>query len=158
MGLEFINRHEILQSPHYLDALAQLDEKYFPWPWKTDQIIDFCKKDDSLVIALVTQEKLSAFLLGQMDLSLKQFHLYKLLTHPDSRKCGYAQELYRIASTTFAERGIDKIYLEVQCSNHGAISLYEKWGLEIIHRAKKFYSDGSDAHIMLGKVNHNLFD
>ena len=158
MGIEFINRHEILQSPKYLDSLAKLDEIYFPWPWKKDQIIDFCKKDDSLVIGLVVQDELCAFLLGQIDMPLKQFHLYKLLTHPDFRKFGYALELFRTASLTFTERGIDKIYLEVQCSNHAAISLYEKWGLEVIHRAKKFYSDGSDANIMLGNVNHNLFD
>ena len=158
MAIELINHHEILQSPKYLDSLAQLDEMYFPWPWKTEQITDFCKKDDSLVIGLVAQEKLSAFLLGQIDMSLQQFHLYKLLTHPNSRKCGFAQELFRFASLKLAERGVSKIYLEVGCSNHAAISFYEKWGLEVIHRARKFYSDGSDANIMLGNVNHNLFD
>lgn len=158
MSIEFLNRHEILQNQNHLDSVAQLDEMYFPWPWKKDQIIDFCKKDDSLVIGLVAQGKLSAFLLGQIDRPLKQFHLYKLLTHPDFRKCGYAHELYRMASNEFIEIGIMKIYLEVECSNHAAISLYEKWGLEVIHRARKFYSDGSDANIMLGDVDHNLFD
>lgn len=158
MAIEFINQHEILQSPKYLDSLAQLDEMYFPWPWKKEQIIDFCNKEDSFVIGLVAEGRLSAFLLGQIDSPLQQFHLYKLLTHPNSRKCGYAHELFRLASLKLTDRGVSKIYLEVECNNHAAISFYEKWGLEVIHRAKKFYSDGSDANIMLGNVNHNLFD
>lgn len=42
----------------------------------------------------------------------------------------------------------NKLMLEVSVNNTAAISLYKKFGFEVIYIRKKYYHDGSDAYIM----------
>ena len=47
----------------------------------------------------------------------------------------------------------DKLYLEVRVDNEAAITLYEKFGFQVIHTRKKYYGD-KDAYVM-ERVNEN---
>ena len=48
--------------------------------------------------------------------------------------------------------GIDKIFLEVKESNIIAKSLYEKFGFKKISQRKNYYSDGTNADVMMWEV------
>lgn len=47
---------------------------------------------------------------------------------------------------------IEKIILEVNVTNKNAIKFYEKFGFDIIHIRKNYYSDNNDAYIMERKI------
>ena len=47
---------------------------------------------------------------------------------------------------------IEKIILEVNVTNKNAIAFYQKFGFEIIHTRKNYYSDNNDAYIMERKI------
>jgi ribosomal-protein-alanine N-acetyltransferase len=46
------------------------------------------------------------------------------------------------------ERGCSFAYLEVRTNNTAAISMYEKYGYDILYTRKKYYIDGDDAYVM----------
>jgi ribosomal-protein-alanine N-acetyltransferase len=48
--------------------------------------------------------------------------------------------------------GIEKIFLEVKDSNKVAIALYENFGFKKISQRKNYYSDGSNADIMILEI------
>uniref|UniRef100_A0A7J3ZJR0 Ribosomal-protein-alanine N-acetyltransferase n=1 Tax=Fervidicoccus fontis TaxID=683846 RepID=A0A7J3ZJR0_9CREN len=47
------------------------------------------------------------------------------------------------------ERGVGKAYLEVSVNNSQAVRFYEKHGFRVLGRVGSYYSDGSDAYVML---------
>ena len=47
---------------------------------------------------------------------------------------------------------IDKVLLEVNVTNENAINFYKKFGFDIIHTRKNYYSDNNDAYIMERKI------
>ena len=140
-----------------MSEIEQLDIEFFPWPWKSGDLSSFIIDKKGFCSAFTQNEEVIGFFLGDIDSSLQQFHLYKILVSPGSRGRGQSKSLMTQSLQELFNLGVREIYLEVSVDNEAAIGLYKSFGLEVIHRKKRFYSDGSDAFIMLGVVNTNLF-
>ncbi len=145
-------KDKIKTSPSFIDAIEMLDQSFFPWPWKEGEIISHLLKESSFFSCVLAQEKLVGLVVGEIYADLSQFHLYKILIHPKFRGNGIGHDLFGASLSKLKSMGIGEIYLEVESENHAAIKLYEDFALEIIHQKKRFYSDGSDASIMLGSI------
>lgn len=149
---------ELLSNSLYMQQIESLDVVYFPWAWAQGELLLFLNKMNSFALAIAKDDTILGFLLGEILPDLKQFHLYKILVDPNHRKEGHAHTLMGKAfQLLYQNHDVTETYLEVSSSNEGAIWLYKEFGLKMIHRKKKFYSDGSDADIMLGIINTNLF-
>lgn len=48
--------------------------------------------------------------------------------------------------------GVEKISLEVRVNNEKAIALYKKFGFVLSHVRKEYYSDKTDAYVLIKKV------
>ncbi len=161
--LVFYRGEELLQNSNgkkgFLDELEALDQNFFPWPWKRGEVSLFLSKDQSFCLAVATKASpIIGLVLGEINSDLSQFHLYKILSHPAHRQQGLGRALMRESMRHLYNLGVSEMYLEVQADNYPAIKLYQDFCLKIIHRKNRFYSDGSDALIMLGVVNLHLFD
>jgi ribosomal-protein-alanine N-acetyltransferase len=138
-----------IENLNYFNAidLSTFDQKYFPYPWPEEEWkkIFFNEKDYHFK-GLIQAHQLMGFILFLKNDLNEYWHLLKVAVHPDARRQGVAQQL--LDSSLDQNR---KIILEVATDNSAAIALYKKNKFEIIHTQKKFYSDGSDAHIMQRK-------
>lgn len=154
----FFATDELLSNSLYIQQIESLDVTYFPWPWAQGELMLFLGKMNSFALAITKDDKILGFLLGEILPDLKQFHLYKILVNPNYRKKGHAHTLMGKAfQLLYQNCAVTEIYLEVSSCNKGAILLYKDFGLKMIHRKAKFYSDGSNADIMLGVIDTHLF-
>lgn len=70
------------------------------------------------------------------------------------RKCGIASRLLKYC---IKHLQLTKVFLEVAVTNYSAISFYNKHGFIIISTRKNYFSNGTDAFVMLKNVSRETF-
>ena len=86
--------------------------------------------------------------------SRKTPKIYSLATSPDFRNMGIATMLLDQALKELAEHGCEQVTLEVRCDSGGAVSLYRRFGFEIVKTIAAFYRDGCDAYLMRRRLSN----
>ena len=79
---------------------------------------------------------------------VKKGHMVSVAVLHSHRKCGIGRALVEAAICGVRARNCDEFYLEVRCSNTGAVRLYEHLGFEVRQRLGAYYKDGEDAYLM----------
>lgn len=101
--------------------------------------------NSDLLLLLVDQTVIG---LGCLWAILDEAHITTLAIHPDYHR-QYLGQLLLIQLLRLArQRTLTHATLEVRTSNHGALSLYQKFGFQTAGRRKRYYSDGEDALIL----------
>ena len=81
----------------------------------------------------------------------EQVDVLYLYTAPGQRGQGLAlkllQHLQRLLLSTSAGQEPPSVHLEVRASNHAAICLYQKFGMQRSHIRRNYYQDGEDAWV-----------
>lgn len=75
-------------------------------------------------------------------------HLRNLAVDPEYRRRGLATRLLDRAVSTYEDRGLTHVRLEVRASNGGAIALYRDRGYEIVRHIPGYYADSEKALVM----------
>ena len=75
----------------------------------------------------------------------RRARLYSLIVTPSARGRGIARALVESVETAVAERGCNRMYLEVRDDNAVAVRLYQRLGYRFVRRIENFYEDGRDA-------------
>lgn len=79
---------------------------------------------------------------------VKKGHMVSVAVLPEFRGRGMGKALVEEAVTGARIRSCDEFYLEVRCSNAGAIKLYGALGFSSRQRLHSYYRDGEDAYLM----------
>jgi ribosomal-protein-alanine N-acetyltransferase len=124
--------------------LFELDQSYFPTPWKLEAWTDLQMSDHHLVI-LYSENVIIGFCLFATVSADSFAHLLKILVLPESQKLGLGEKLLQQALN---DCGCSQFFLEVVESNIAALRLYQSQGFKVIHRKKDFYGTGRSALIM----------
>jgi len=85
---------------------------------------------------------------------VKKGHVVSIAILDEHRKKGYGSALVEEAMKGVKLRKCDELYLEVRCSNTGAVKLYEGLDFSINQRLKTYYRDGEDAFMMAIEFNY----
>jgi ribosomal protein S18 acetylase RimI-like enzyme len=75
--------------------------------------------------------------------------IYSLSTHRERRGQGIGEALLRSMVSSLSDRGVRRVYLEVDCDNAPAIRLYERWGFRRVGTLSDYYGPGRDAVRMM---------
>jgi ribosomal-protein-alanine N-acetyltransferase len=75
--------------------------------------------------------------------------ILNLAVAPTSRRAGHATALLQICLAEFAQRQIQRVFLEVRESNLPAISFYEKHGFVRTGRRPGYYQNPIEAAVLL---------
>ncbi len=79
---------------------------------------------------------------------VKKGHVVSVAVLDEFRKRGLGRALVEEAIIGVRARKCDEFYLEVRCSNNGAVRLYESLGFAIRQQLNAYYRDGEDAYLM----------
>ena len=79
---------------------------------------------------------------------VKKGHVVSVAVVDEHRGKGFGSELVNESLKGVKMRQCGEMYLEVRCSNNGAVRLYENLGFSINQRLKTYYRDGEDAYLM----------
>lgn len=83
---------------------------------------------------------------------VKKGHMVSVAVLPEFRGRGIGKALVQEALTGARIRSCDEFYLEVRCSNSGAIGLYGALGFDSRQRLRSYYRDGEDAYLMSAEL------
>lgn len=137
-----------LSGPFFLEQLIKFDAAFFPRPWARDAW-EGCLNSEHLISLLLDEEdKVIGYSLYFINGADSFAHLYKIQVNPNFRGQKLGKELFLTTLKELEQRGFKEFFLEVEAENIVAQNLYLKNGFQIIHRKKKFYSDGQDALIL----------
>jgi len=76
-------------------------------------------------------------------------HVKDLAVRPEARRKGVATALLKRAIRVLDSTGAGSVKLEVRADNDGAQTLYRRFGFEHRKTIPNYYSNGSDAHVMV---------
>ncbi len=79
---------------------------------------------------------------------VKKGHVVSVAVLDDLRKKGIGRALVEESINGIRLKKCDEFYLEVRCSNEGAVRLYERLGFMIRQQLGAYYRDGEDAYLM----------
>jgi ribosomal-protein-alanine N-acetyltransferase len=129
-----------------LDAVCSIEHGVFPNPWPRV----FFEKDleSSNTVAFVAEGsgQVIAYAIGAcVDVEL---HITNIAVAVGHQRRGTGLSLLKKMEGVAIERGCNFAYLEVRINNTAAISMYRKYGYDILYTRKKYYIDGDDAYVM----------
>lgn len=116
-------------------------------PWTFDAIKELINDENK--VALVACDKNTNEVLGYVGASwvLDEAEVGNLCVFGKYRRIGVATKIIEAFLKFMKDRGITKVFLEVNHDNYKAIALYEKMGFESYGSRKDYYGQGKDADL-----------
>ena len=136
-----IRKANIYDIPRINELGSLLEENftkvYFVKEMLEDQVskIYVYEKEDTVVGVIMATD-----LVETCDLLI-------LVVDPEYRNMGIASNLMDYLISELDEN-LKMITLEVSANNKEALSLYDKFGFEVVNVRKKYYANGDDAYLM----------
>ena len=128
-----------------ISQIAGIDKEAFNKPWNEQDFKDELKKDHAYYFTAELDGKTVGY--GGIWCVYETAELIRIAVAPSSRGRGAAGKIMEHILVFAAEKGCEKMMLEVRESNEAARGLYKKYGFSEISVRKGYY-DGEDAVIM----------
>ncbi len=131
-----------------LEEILAIEKRSFADPWSKKLFRETLAFPDSA--NFVVQDPTGA-IVGYINFYViaHEAHMLNLAVHPGWRKRGTATQLLAHSIGYLKHLRAEHFYLEVRESNRDAISLYRKFGFEVIGKRKRYYVEtNEDALVM----------
>lgn len=119
-----------------LDAIMKIETAVYEYPWSQGIFRD-CLRVGYDCVLLETENHISAY--AVMTVGAKEAHLLNLCVHPEQQRQGIGRTLLQHMLERARRLNADTVFLEVRCSNNGAIALYHACGFNEIGIRKNYY-------------------
>lgn len=129
------------------EKVISWDLEYFSKPWKRESWESLHEEHHQLFIYKNNHEPV-AFALFKLVKGDDTAHLLKIFILPDFRGGALSLNFWQ-SLTEYYKNRCEKIYLEVESDNVRAVRFYQKHGFQHLRTIKAYYSNGSDALIMI---------
>lgn len=127
-------------------ALARLHADGFDRPWTADELARLTALDGMILTVRPQTGPPQAFAL--MQCVLDEAEVLTIVVAKPARGRGLGREVLAAAESEAAERGAERIFLDVSDRNPAGLALYRSAGYRETGRRRAYYSDGSDAILM----------
>ena len=134
-------------TPEDAEAVAEIDFKSFPLPWKMSDYWKYSQEKNIECVVGEVDKKIVAY--AAAFVSFDDAEIFKIAVEPEKRGVGIGTKIFAELIRLVNLRGAKAITLEVRPSNTAAIKLYESFGLKSVGRRKNYYTNpAEDALIM----------
>ncbi len=137
--------------PQDLDEVMELEQETMSHPWCEDDIKSLAFDQGKIAFVSKDGEKINGYV--GASYVLDEAEIGNICVAPEARRKGVASSLLSRLSSELRDRGVTKIFLEVEDTNYGAISLYEKTGFERFSERKDYYGSGRNALLYRAKTH-----
>ncbi len=137
-----------LREAGFLDIpkMVKIERKVFKRPWGFDAFFGEMFKSFSRVYVAEVEGKIAGYIV--LWILPPEGYIANVAVSPDYQGKGVGKALLKKAISVCEEEGVNSICLEVRRSNQTAISLYKKFGFEVVGIRKAMYHDGEDGLVM----------
>ena len=140
---------EIIDSPDWVDQLAEIEAASFAHPLQRKQIETLLADQNTLFLAARNGETLTGSV--WLQTVLDEGYIGNVAVRPTYRRKGIADALLENLDRLAQEKQISFLTLEVRVSNLPAVSLYEKHGYARVGVRPAYYSDPREDAILMTK-------
>lgn len=134
-----------------IPRVLALDALSFPLPW-SEKSYQFEITENHTSHMIVLEAADPALVIGYAGLWLieDEAHISTIAVDPALRGNGYGEVLLAGMLGRMLRLGAASCVLEVRVGNTPAITLYRKYGFDVVHRRRNYYRDnGEDAFVMI---------
>ena len=133
-----------------LDALYEIEAECFAAPWHKSILREELRAGMGPYVYLKAEMKGSIAGYTVFNCEDRILHLLRLGVAKKYRRFGLATQLLAAAEEIACYKKCSRIKLEVRASNPEAALFYESFGLRLLSRLNRFYTDGETALIYGG--------
>lgn len=138
-------------EPSHLTEAAKLEKISFSAPWSENMILAELNNPLSHYIGAVDFDGRLIGYAGMLAV-LDEGYISNIAVHPDCRRKGVADSLLSELINFSTSQELSFLTLEVRIGNAPAISLYNKYGFEIVGRRKNYYRHPTEDAILMTRV------
>ena len=133
--------------PADAEGVARVERESFPTPWSREDFWREASNEFACYIVALDDEEIIGF--GGCWISFEEAQVTNIALTASQRGRGLGKVLMEKLMRAAAERGAERMTLEVRPSNTPALHLYEGLGFAAIGVRRKYYQDnGEDAILM----------
>ena len=143
-----------------LNEVLEIEQRSFPTPWSKRLFLKELHCEFSKIFLATSNLLGKQKVLGYISIWFvrEEVHILNLACHPDFRRSGVATGLIEHSLSFSFQRGARRAFLDVRESNHGALSLYKKYGFKPVGIRRGYYSDTQeDAVVMVLEMESKSF-
>ncbi len=127
--------------------IAELERECFPLdPWNYRMLADSFENENFVGILCDDGGDIAGY--GGITTGYDTADIDLIAVAERYRNAGIGSSVLEELVSVAAERGMEKVFLEVRVSNSPAISLYLKHGFNGVYARTRYYSDGEDCLVM----------
>lgn len=128
-------------------CVAKIEKECFSTPFKEEDIISYLKSPIWHFLVAKCEGEVVGYV--SFTIIIDECQIVNVATSQDYRKMGVGKSLIEELLSYAKKSGVSKVYLEVRESNLPAISLYEKYGFEIVGVSKNHYSQPTENALLM---------
>lgn len=119
-----------------LNAVMAIESRGYPFPWTRGIFID-CLRAGYPGLAMERDGLLVGY--GVLSIAADEAHVLNICIDPLAQSRGLGRQLLRALVRLAADRGAQRVFLEVRPSNTPALALYHSEGFNEIGRRPRYY-------------------
>ncbi|UXB36718.1 ribosomal protein S18-alanine N-acetyltransferase [Stenotrophomonas maltophilia] len=119
-----------------LNAVMAIELRGYPFPWTRGIFID-CLRAGYPGLAMERDGLLVGY--GVLSIAADEAHVLNICIDPLAQSRGLGRQLLRALVQLAADRGAQRVFLEVRPSNTPALALYHSEGFNEIGRRPRYY-------------------
>ena len=130
-----------------VSAIMELEQGSIAHPWESRAIEDLINDPNKMCYVAEADGRVVCY--AGVETVLDEGNVGNIVTHKEYRGRGFAKELFTRLLEDAKEKGIEKLFLEVESDNVPALGLYEKLGFGRYGLRRGYYGQDRDAVLML---------
>ncbi|MCX8189496.1 MAG: ribosomal protein S18-alanine N-acetyltransferase [Nitrososphaeria archaeon] len=134
-----------------LEKILEIERSSFKFPYPKELFKELLSmKQTRMLVAKTDSEKIVGYIL--YSIKSQRCLLVSIAVVPEYRRMGVGTMLMK-AFLDDVKNVVEKVELQVGCSNLEAINFYHKFGFKVNGILKNYYPDGEDALYMVKYLN-----
>lgn len=140
-----------------IDRIMAIERDSFPAPWSRAAYTNELKNPSAIYIVMRLDSEIVAF--AGVWVVAEEAHVTTIAVDREHRRKGLGGRIFAELIQRAAEKGAERITLEVRPSNHAALEMYRRFGLYPAGVRRCYYADnGEDAWVLwLDAIEDGVF-
>lgn len=148
-------------KPDDLDDVIRVNHTCLPENYSAYFFMDLYERYPATFIVAEIGNEIVGYIMCRIETGFSHFglfgiskkgHVVSVAVLPEYQRKGIGTDLLRKAMYGMRLYGAKECYLEVRTTNSAAVRMYDKLDFKTVRKAKAYYADGEDAHVMAKKL------